>query len=115
MDSLVTIYNTIVTFFDSIGAFLTGGLYDLLKSFASWFLVTATIEFIHFKIWFMQFSWDVAKDIITGFGFTEKLNAAIVGFDARLSYFLTACRIPESVNIVFTAYVSKYVMRFYGF
>lgn len=115
MSVIVDIVNAVVEFRDQVAAFLDHGIYDLLTKFTSWFIKWSTVGGMKFKLMMLEYSWDVAQELITSLNISGFLNNAYSSLESRTLNFLVFLRIPEAVNLVISAGFTKFVMKFLGF
>ncbi|TRW98995.1 DUF2523 family protein [Candidatus Methylobacter oryzae] len=107
---LTEIENYIVAFWD----FVTHGIYDFaVKWLANW-VIYATISTITFKLWAISFAWDIAQEILSQLNITSAIQSAWSALDSRIMDAISFFRIPEAINIILTAHVTKFVLRFLG-
>ncbi len=101
-----------IEFFDSIYQFLTVGIYDLLVEFTSYILINLTISLIELKIFLLQFSWDIAKEILSTFDLSSKIQEGldtVPTAERQLIYFF---RLPEVISNLMAGLVGRFVFRF---
>ncbi|WP_236012346.1 DUF2523 family protein, partial [Marinobacter mangrovi] len=77
-------------------------------------ITQATVAKIQFMGWAVQFSWGVAKAALDQLTITDQLNQAWASLDSYILGWLTYLRVPDAVNIVLNAFVTRFVMRFMG-
>jgi hypothetical protein len=107
-DALMGIWQFIVDFFDK-------DIYPLItKTVAEW-IKASLIQTIEFKIWALGFSWDVAKDLLISLNISPLIASAWSSLDSKLLQFLTFFRIPDGINLLLTAWATRFVYRFIGF
>ena len=115
LDLLGYIYDSLDFFFTSIYQFLTGGIY----SFAQWafaqFIEKSTLAFLDFVLWAIPFAWGTAKNIMNDIGLSQLLTNAWSSLDSNVLGFLTAFRVPDCLNILISAFFTRYVLRFIPF
>jgi hypothetical protein len=114
MTLLVDIYNAIIDVFNQIQNFITDGIYQLLVEFTAWAIKKMVIASIQFKIWALGFAWDVAQEIITSLNINTYLNAAWGSLHADTLAMFQFFKIPEAVQMLLSASVTKFVFRFLG-
>jgi hypothetical protein len=83
---------------------------ELLQEAVAW-MVIAKLEFM---LWTLQFSWGVAKQIMFNLGLGEYLSEAFRGLDPKLMGYLNFFRVPESVNMLVQAYITRFTLRVMG-
>jgi hypothetical protein len=112
---LVDIYNAIIDLFNTTQAFITDGIYQLLVDFTAFLIKKAVIGMIKFKIWALGFAWDVAKDLIADLNINTILNTAWGSLHPQTLSMFQFFRVPEAVQMMVSAGVTKFVFRFLGF
>jgi len=121
MEFLAQFFNNVIEFFtyfnQSINEFLEFfrfGIYDFVtKAFAA-FLIWSTVEYINFKIYIIGFAWDVAQSILSQLNISSALSAAWSSLDSSIASFATLLDIPEAINIIISARVTRFVLNFMG-
>lgn len=87
------------------------GIYDLItEAFAyaiEWFMIAK----IKFQIFMVQFTWDVAANILNNIGLSELINSAWSSIDSTALGYFTFFRLPEALSIVLQAYVTKFTLK----
>lgn len=114
MTLLVDIYNAIIDVFNQIQSFISDGIYQLLVDFTAWAIKKAVIASIKFKIWALGFAWDVAQEIIVDLNVNAYLNAAWGSLNASTLSMLQFFKVPEAIQMILSAGVTKFVFRFLG-
>lgn len=97
---------------NAIYEFITSGIYDFFVESFSWFATKLTIISIQFKVWILGFSWDVAKEILTTFDMSSKIQTAfdqVPSTERQLLYFF---RLPEVISNLMAGLLGRYVFRF---
>lgn len=111
MDWLYAIHNS----FELILQFLTGELYELMVQITSFLFIKASIAWLDMKLFIIEFSWDVSQDVITQLGLADAVESAFALLDSTIANFAGFLGIPEAINIILGAHLTKSVMRFFGF
>lgn len=90
------------------------GIYDffeeLLEEAVAW-MVIAKMEFM---LWTLKFSWGVAKQIMFNLGIGDQLGSAFSSLDPMVLGYLNFFRVPESLNVIVQACITKFVLRVMG-
>jgi len=98
-------------FFQMVINFFTNDLYvwgyETIVEWTSWFVI-GTIEA---EITFLEFSWDVAKDVLETLNITAQLNDAWGNIDSGTMGYLTFFRLPECLSIILNAGATRVVMQ----
>ncbi|PPK71890.1 uncharacterized protein DUF2523 [Methylobacter tundripaludum] len=115
IDLLNYLFDSVYTFFTFTYRFLTDGLY----TFATWaftqFVEASTLAYLNFMLWVLPFVWGVAKNIINDLGITSLLSSAWSSIDSKALAYLTVLRLPDSLNLIISAYFTKFVLKFIPF
>jgi len=106
--------NDVIAFFNHITDFLYNQLYGFVTEAFAQFVIWSTVAAIKFKIVMIGFAWDVAQDIISQLNLSAYIDNAFASLDSDLFDFICFLRVPEFVNMVMSAYVTRYVMSFMG-
>lgn len=80
-------------------------------AYAVKWLVYAKIQFI---LHIVPFSWGIAKAVLDQLNVSQTLNEAWAGLDSYILGWLTYLRVPDAINILLNAYVTRIVMRVMG-
>lgn len=115
MTVLVDIVNAINNSAQDVYNFFHGGLYELLTKWTAWFIRWFVVGMFKAKIAALTFAYDVAQELITSMNLSAYLNNAYASLESRTLAALTFFRIPEAINIIISASVTKFVFRFLGF
>jgi beta-mannanase len=107
-------FNKIIEFFDYIVTFITSGIYDLIVKWFAQFIISAQISMVKFKIFSLVFAWDVAKEIINQLSVSSYLQQAYNSLDSRIISLLNFFKIPDAINIILSARITKFVLKFMG-
>lgn len=106
--------NLIVEFFNRLVDFFQTGIYDYTTEAYAQFVIWSTVSMIRFKIAMIGFAWDVAQQIIQQLSLSSYINQAFAQLDSVLFNFICFLRVPEFVNLVMSAFVTRYVLNFMG-
>lgn len=91
--------------------FSSSGIFDFIHSLAVQLQYYFVIWSIKAKVFFLSVSWEVAKTLLSNFGISTLLNNAWSSFDSELVSYLTLLKVPEGLNIIIQAYITKFSMR----
>ena len=106
MDSIIESISAFITFMNS-------GIYDFITSIFSAFVTWFTIASIKAKIFFIGIAWGVAENLLANFELSEHINHAWSDLDSTFLSYLTFFRIPEAINIILQAAITRYVLGFF--
>lgn len=115
MTYIVDIVNAIVALSQDINDFFSVGIYHLLTQFTAWFIRWYMVGMWTAKLALLTFSWDVAQELISSLNLSVMLQTAWSSLESRTLSMLVFFRVPEAVNIILSAAVTKFVFRFLGF
>lgn len=94
---------------------LTSGIYDVLTDFAAYLISLLTVIYLKLSVTALEFSWDIASQILNDLQFSAFLASIYSGFDSQIKDLLLWLRIPDFASTVTTAYVTRFVMKFIPF
>lgn len=114
MSVLADVVNSVVQVGQQVADFIAFGAYDLLTKFTAWFIKWYMVAWWHAKLAALTFSWSVAQELITSLHLSEYLNAAWGSLESRTLSLLVFFKVPDAVNIILSAAVTKFVFRFLG-
>ena len=83
---------------------------ELLQELVAW-IVIAKLEF---TLWTLKFSWGVAQQIMFNLGIGSYISQAFNGIDSVLMGYLNFFRIPESINMIVQALITRVTLRVMG-
>ena len=87
-------------FFGGIGEF------SFFESVTSYVL----IWWLKVKLAGVEFAWGVAQAIIVNIGISSELNSAWSAVDSTLMSYLSVLKIPDAMNVLLSAQVTRFVM-----
>jgi hypothetical protein len=100
----------VFSFFTEISDFLTSGIFEtsegILNRIASWYVYWKLTSYI----FFLEISVAIAESLLAGLDISGHINTALSLVDARIKGFVTYFRIPEAINILLSAYTTRFVM-----
>lgn len=102
MDFILTFFNDFWLFLQSI----PGLINDLFVYCGAWFVIAWTKA----KIEFISFGWQVAQEILTQLNISATLNSYWSSIDSRVMGMVTFFRLPEALNLIMNAWVTRYVL-----
>ncbi len=80
----------------------------------SYFIQAGTVAAIQAQMWLMGLAWDIAKDILDDLNFMGQVTMALSNLPPMAQGIIYFFKIPDFLNTIATAGVTKYVMRFMG-
>jgi len=90
-------------------------IYEFFVNAFAYLVEQMTLASIKFTIWSSQFAWDIAKNIIDDLGVTDALNSAWSTIPGDTVSILAFFQIPDVINILLTALVTSYTLKFIPF
>lgn len=102
----------LLEFFNSIIAFINVGIFEGFETMLQHMTASFILKVLEFKLYMVQFSWGVAQQLITQLNLSTYINQAWSQVDQTLVGTLTYFRIPEGINLVLSAGITKFVLRF---
>ena len=88
------------------------GIYQFFTDLTAWVIIKLTVAAINFQIMAMRFAWDVAYSVMGQIGLSQLIENAWSTLDQTSLSIANFFRIPEGINIVMNAAVTKFVLRF---
>lgn len=79
---------------------------DWLVKSAAWFVIAATQA----KIEFVKFSWEVAQEVLNQLNISATINQYWSSIDSKVMGVLTFLKLPEALNLILNAHLTRYVM-----
>lgn len=105
------------SFIDAIQYFLdwtSTGIYEFteqaLKEATAWYVVGV----VKAKIYMIGFAWDVAKIVLQNIGLSQFINATWGNLSPQLIGYLTFFKVPDALNVLIQAYVTRFVLNIIG-
>lgn len=83
---------------------------EFFKQLVAW-LVVAKLQFM---LWTLQFSWGVASTIIVNLNLGAYIQQAFASLDSQLLGYLNFFKIPESINLILQAYITRLTLTVMG-
>ena len=102
MEFLVDSFQWFVDFFaDETGV----GFFDRLQAYAilAWVLI---------QMFAIQNAWNVAKAVLETLNITASLDTVFAALDPSISSFISVLRVPDFINVIVQAHVTKAVLKF---
>jgi len=119
MDAIIEFFNYVLAFFSNVGMFFTtiwawlqSGLYDFFTEWFSAFMIWSMVGMIRFQIWAVGFAWDVAQHVLDQLNISSALAAAWSQLDNQVLNALTFFNVPDAINVLLSARVTRFVLNF---
>ncbi|MEI6747373.1 MAG: DUF2523 family protein [Methylococcaceae bacterium] len=114
MSTFVDIVNSIVDIHQQIDDFRSTGIYQFFTKWFAEFLKWWVVGWYKFKLQAITFSWDVASEILSSLNLSTVVTSAFSQLDSKVISIISFFRIPEALNMILSAYVTRLVMTFIG-
>jgi hypothetical protein len=114
MTSFVDIVNSIVDVRQQIDDFRSSGIYQFFTHWFSEFLKWWVVAWYKGKLQAITFAWDVASEILSSLNLSAVVQSAFSQLDSNVVSIISFFRIPEAINLILSAYVTRQVMTFIG-
>lgn len=114
MSTLVDIANAITEFRQDIDDIRSTGIYEFVTKFFAEYIKWAIVGWYKFKLQGVIFAYDIATEILSSINLSEQIDKAFSSLDSQVVQIISYFRIPEALNIVFSAYTTRVVMNFLG-
>ena len=98
----------------SIVDFLTTGIYDFIIALMAWLTIKITVWWFSIKIASISFFWEVVAEMLAQLNMSDFINELWGQLDSSLLATLTYFRLPEALNMVLNARVTRFVMSLWG-
>jgi len=93
-----------------ITSWFSDGLYEaadnLFQRMAAWVI----IWILEAKLFMLGLGIEIAELFIEALGISDLLNSAFSSLDSKVSNFVYYLKIPEAINILISAYTTRFVM-----
>lgn len=120
-DAIIDFFNTILRFFSDIAGFINDlwlfiqtGLYQFFTEWFAAFVIWSTVAMLKAKLQLISFSWDVAQSVLVQLDISSFLASAWSQMDSEILNVITFFHVPDAINIILSASMTRYVMRFIG-
>ena len=97
---------------DSLNAivdFIFSGIYDFFVDLTSYWIQVSVKWSLYLTLAALQFSWDVAQDILADLNINAALETAWSSLDSETYQTVLFFQIPQSVGNLVTAFVTRFV------
>jgi hypothetical protein len=112
--TLLDITNAITDFRQDIENIRSSGIYEFFTKFFAEYIKWAIVGWYKFKLQSIIFAYDVASEMLSSLNLSQVIDSAFLHLDSRVSKFVFFFRIPEALNLIFSAYTTRIVMNFLG-
>ncbi|WP_347986041.1 DUF2523 domain-containing protein [Methylomonas sp. AM2-LC] len=115
MSVFVDIVNAIVSVQNEVSEFVDTGIYDLLTKFTAWLIQWLTVAWFKAKLLALTFSYSVAQQMLTNLNISSYLTTTYSNLDSQTFAAINFLRIPDAINLMISAAMTKFVYRVLGF
>lgn len=125
MDFLQEIYNLLAAipgFFTAIWdfvvsfvEFLNVGIVDFFISLGQYIMDSLECLFLKIALLMLNFLWAIVRVLLVDLNISGRLGASIGLFNSDVGAMLLFFRIPEALNMILAAFVTKFVLRLIPF
>lgn len=102
METMIEFFNYLIEQMRSIP--------DASDTFWERIVMWLIITYFELKIMVIEFSYGIAKTFIEGVGLSDAITSAWSGIDSQMLAVFTYLRIPEGINMLLSAFVTRFVM-----
>lgn len=118
MDYLAAIYNLIASvpdFFIAIFEFLNNGIVEFFISFGAYMSDGLTVLFISVCLTTLDFIWAIFRVLLVDLDISHRLSTSFDSFNSDTLNMILFFKIPESLSMILSAFVTRFVMRLIPF
>lgn len=90
------------------------GIFDFFTQVFKQIVAYLVVAQIKFKIWAITFSWEVAKTILFNLHLSSVIQASWNTLDSQTLGYLNFFRVPESLNILIQAVITRMTLNLMG-
>ncbi|MFZ4504421.1 MAG: DUF2523 family protein [Methylovulum sp.] len=126
IDVIIEFFNSVIAFFGDIGQFFesladyldqfilwfTNGIYEFFSQWFAAFVLWSTLTMIKFQLFMVGFAWDIAQQILVELNISAALSSAWSMLDSNILDALTFFNVPDAINVLMSARVTRYVLTF---
>lgn len=102
-------------FLQSLSDFFLSGIYTWFEETAKYLITTLMIWFIEGQIWSLEFAWEIAQGVISSLNISDQIVVAFNGLPGDVLNGVRFFKIPEALNLLFTALVTRLVLNMVPF
>jgi hypothetical protein len=114
MSTLLDIVDSIVDINQQITDFRETGIYNFFVQWFAEFMKWFYVGWYKSKLMAITFAYDVAQEILTSLNLSSQIDSAFGMLDSKVVGVISFFRIPEGLNIIFSAYMTRMVLTFMG-
>lgn len=99
-------------FLQSIADFFSFGIYQWFEDATKFLISSLIVWWLEMQLSGLIFAWDVAKGVVSNLGIASAITGAWSALPADVAASARFFRIPEALNLLLTAGVTRFVMTF---
>lgn len=99
-------------YLEFIANWLQNGIYEFFTELVAYLFSTAMLLYFKAAVAGIDFAWDIAKSVINNIGLSSKMASAWAVLPADTMAAAQLFKVPESINLILTAGVTRLVMSF---
>lgn len=92
--------------------FIDLGIMDFFKDGFIWVLTKALILYFEVKLFLLQLSIDVVKGLVENLNLSALIQEKLNFLDNAILSMIYKCKIPEFLNMIANAYITRMVFKF---
>ena len=100
--------------FKELWGFFFDDVPTMMQRFFAWAIIRLVKVKIYLQLESMKFAWGVAKVIIQDLNIMSQITAQMSGLPVDVRQALVDMRLIDALNLVFQAYVTKFVMGIFN-
>jgi len=109
-----SMWDGVLNYFDMIKEFITDGIFELLTSFIAFLVSKLTILYFKIMIFLTSVFWESSKLILENLNISGQINSLWGELNSDVLAYFTALRIPEAINMVLNAIVTRFSLSMWG-
>jgi hypothetical protein len=110
MDAIIASLQWLADFFGGTG----DSLRNLIVEAAVWIIKKIAIWKIQTQLWAIDVAWNAAKSVLEDLQVFSKIATAFAGLDEGTRNILAFFKIPQAINVVLNAGVTRFVLRMFS-
>jgi hypothetical protein len=95
------------------GAFFND-IYNLAVQFSAWIVVRLALQWVEFKLFMLNFTWDVAKQVLLNIEFSAMLSSSFNLLPTELRGMLLYLHFDKGLAILSQAFVTRFMLNMMG-
>lgn len=112
--TLLDIVDSISNINQEFQNFRSTGIYAFFTEWFAEFMKWFYVGWYKSKLMAITFAYDVAQEVLTSLDMKSIIDSAFSALDFKVLQMISFFRIPEALNIIFSAYGTRMVLTFMG-